>query len=633
MIVAPQLMMLMILVAQSPAIIRQSTSGWCSPTIANVTGRVTVNCIGVNPRALEKLNQRLNRTSQELRAKIDEANDWAERYHELEARLSEPGPNAELSHQAEEHLRDGDLDKAKEILDRILKDDEKEERRLAADHYNRGLIAELEFQPLEALPHIQKAYALRPENTAYAERYARLLLRQEQYAKAEPVISDLLERIRILAAKDPVEYDPKLGQVLHLKAALEADTGRIKQSEEDGKEELKIFQELAKSNPTDYNLDVSRTLLNLGNIYKQTNRFDQAEAAYKNAITIQRSLPPSPLNRDNLAASLNDYAILLSVTDRYKESGAPLEECVNIRRELVKENPAAYEPDLALALANQADHFREMHQISEAEKTAHESLDIRTRLAAANPGAYRSTVADTYGVLGNVYGSAEKHEDAQASYRQAADIYRELAKASPAAFEPSLANTLSVLGMDYERGGGKAKQAEETYEEALEILRRLAASSFEAYGKELGYTATSLAAMYFKVDDFKRAEPLFREAAETFRRLSAVNPAVFEPLAANDFMFLGGAYVRESNLDKSGEAAEEAIGIFKKLAAAHPAEYGDSLASCYFMLSQSQESKNPSKACELIGAAAEASQTPAMKQAFQAGFHSCSQKAVTTSPN
>lgn len=44
---------------EQPVTIAQKTSGWCSPAIANVVGNVTVNCIGVDPRALRRLNEQL----------------------------------------------------------------------------------------------------------------------------------------------------------------------------------------------------------------------------------------------------------------------------------------------------------------------------------------------------------------------------------------------------------------------------------------------------------------------------------------------------------------------------------------------------------------------------------------------
>src|SRR5664279_4418178 len=82
----------------------QQSSGWCSPNIANVVGNVTVNCIGVDPRALARLNAELNRKNLQLADKIREADEWTARYKELEGRLSEAGDDSVLSHQAEEYL-------------------------------------------------------------------------------------------------------------------------------------------------------------------------------------------------------------------------------------------------------------------------------------------------------------------------------------------------------------------------------------------------------------------------------------------------------------------------------------------------------------------------------------------------
>ena len=98
------------------AVAQQISTGWCSPNIANVTGPVTVNCIGVDPRALKRLNAQLGRQNVEIGAKIQQANEWAERYHELEKRLTETGDDTELSRQAAQYLKAGELEKAGAVL-------------------------------------------------------------------------------------------------------------------------------------------------------------------------------------------------------------------------------------------------------------------------------------------------------------------------------------------------------------------------------------------------------------------------------------------------------------------------------------------------------------------------------------
>lgn len=112
---------LLVVASQQPQpTLVQKSSGWCSPNIANVVGNVTVNCIGVDPRALTRLNAELSRKNLQLADKIREADEWTTRYKELEMQLSKAGDDSVLSRQAEEYLHEGELEKAGAILDQIL---------------------------------------------------------------------------------------------------------------------------------------------------------------------------------------------------------------------------------------------------------------------------------------------------------------------------------------------------------------------------------------------------------------------------------------------------------------------------------------------------------------------------------
>lgn len=246
-------------VQQSPVVLQQSTSGWCSPAIANVSGGVTVNCIDVDPRALSQLNADLSQKNLELSQKIREANDWAERYHELEKRLSKTADEVTLSHQAEEYLHEGELEKAGAVLDEILGREEKEIDLIAANHYNRGLIFQLQFRPLDALPHLKAAYQYRPSDLNFAQAYAALLLRQKDYQSAEPVLDAALDRLRQLAKVDST-YNPDFARVLNNLAVLYRETGRSTEAEIAYKGALEIRLQLARSNPGLYQADVAMTL-------------------------------------------------------------------------------------------------------------------------------------------------------------------------------------------------------------------------------------------------------------------------------------------------------------------------------------------------------------------------------------
>jgi len=153
--------------ASAQGALYQTTTGWCSPIISNVTGNVSVKCIGVDPQALVRLNEQLNRSEMSRAEALATANDWAQRYRDLKRRLSRKGVDRDLSRRAMRALRLGRLDEAGAILDEQLKQDDDRVARAAKDyrdavagaaedHYNRGQIYQLQFSTHSALFRAQE---------------------------------------------------------------------------------------------------------------------------------------------------------------------------------------------------------------------------------------------------------------------------------------------------------------------------------------------------------------------------------------------------------------------------------------------------------------------------------------------
>jgi tetratricopeptide (TPR) repeat protein len=143
--------------------ISQKTEGWCSPAIMDARGDVKVTCNGVDPKALARLNELLDLKDLQLSAKIKEANEWAQKYQELSARLESQDDQDILTRTAKEFLHEGRLEEAGEIIDRALARDEQNVDRAAQDHFNRAEIYMLQFRPMNALPHYEKAHQYRPK--------------------------------------------------------------------------------------------------------------------------------------------------------------------------------------------------------------------------------------------------------------------------------------------------------------------------------------------------------------------------------------------------------------------------------------------------------------------------------------
>jgi hypothetical protein len=107
------------------ASIHQTTEGACSPAVgethANVT--ITIVCQGMDPKALQRLNELLDKKELELQAKIREAEEWTRKYHKPSQRLAEEGGNTARVRKAQVLLREGKPVEAGAPLDQLLESD------------------------------------------------------------------------------------------------------------------------------------------------------------------------------------------------------------------------------------------------------------------------------------------------------------------------------------------------------------------------------------------------------------------------------------------------------------------------------------------------------------------------------
>jgi hypothetical protein len=108
------LLVLGVSAAQAQTII-QDTRGWCSPAVGQAGGNVTINCQGVDPHAMQLLNERLNRTNLALQEKTRQANELDAKYHQL-SQQAEIIKDDKLATQVKGLLSDLKLEEADALL-------------------------------------------------------------------------------------------------------------------------------------------------------------------------------------------------------------------------------------------------------------------------------------------------------------------------------------------------------------------------------------------------------------------------------------------------------------------------------------------------------------------------------------
>ncbi|MCB1808270.1 MAG: tetratricopeptide repeat protein [Candidatus Competibacteraceae bacterium] len=303
-----------VLAVQSQTI-EQSSQGLCSPNIAEVNGNVTltINCLGLTPQAQARLNelldfsalvqtlqqtqqlnnktlkrlhdlldrneQALSATETQLAKKFREAEEWASKYRELEARLVEQGSTDKTAEQAEEALKNGDLDRAGELIDQLIAQQEQQLDQLATNHFNRARVFELQFRPLKVLPHLEKAHRYRPDNTGYGFVYARLLQQQNRFNQAIAVYKSTLDQLNALTAQNREAYLPYVATTLNNLAILYLISERAEKAELLLQEALVIGRDFVKIHFAVHRVRLVTTLKILTYLYESAGRTKEAEQA------------------------------------------------------------------------------------------------------------------------------------------------------------------------------------------------------------------------------------------------------------------------------------------------------------------------------------------------------------------
>lgn len=544
------------------------------------------------PGAAKRLQEELDKTKLDRDAKDREAQEWMQRYCELEASLGQR-PDLE-SATAARLVREGRLEEAVELYERELLPQAHEQ--LAAYHFDLGRIHLLRFDPVRALPACERAYRLAPENRAYAYAYAGMLQEQEQHR----VAIELYERL-LIGSVNPTERAGTLNNL----AMLYVVTQRHAKAEDAYAEALVTWRQQARRDPAEYLPYIATTLNNLAILYVHTQRHGQAEEVYRDALGIRRDL--ARLNPDthlpDVAATLNNLAGLYRATQRHGQAELAYNEALLIRRQLANENPERYLPDVATTLNNQGFLYSETQRHGQAEQAYREALSIRLNLAARNPDVYSKDVVATLNNLGLLYSHTQRPADAEEVYQKALQRCRDLATSNPEAHVPLAATTLHNFAILY-KATKRPGLAEGAYREALGMRLSLAKLTPEAYLPYVATTLNNLANLHSATQRPSQAEQEFRAALAIYRELAQGNPAAYLPDVATTLNNLAALYGETQRQGEAEKAATEAWRIFEPHWRRQPAVHGDQTARIALLLAML--ATEPEKKCAWATLAAEA---------------------------
>ena len=310
---------------------------------------------------------------------------------------------------------------------------------------------------------------------------------QNQFKQAEKYYVRALEINRRQAKENPQAYEAELLPPLNNLANVYRYTQQFKESEATYKEALEISRRLAKDNPPTYKPNVAQTLNNLATLYHATRRFDEAEAMYKEALEIYQLLAKDDPQAYEpiLAQILTNLANHYRTTKRISEAEIEtmLKQALEIRRRLAKDNQQ-HNPHVANTMSKLANFYQDSKRYDEAKVMYEEALEIYQQLAKDNPQAYEQEVAYQLNNLAGLYGEIKQFDESEAMFKEAMKIIRKLAKDNPQVYEPKMALTLSNLAELYSLTQ-RSSEGKTFLREALEIYQRLAKDNPKVYQEDI----------------------------------------------------------------------------------------------------------------------------------------------------
>jgi tetratricopeptide (TPR) repeat protein len=156
------------------------------------------------------------------------------------------------------------------------------------------------------------------------------------------------------------------------------------------------------------------TLLNLGDVYRETGQMDLAISNFKQAKRL--SYEYKLKNTETLATIENGLALCYKSTNNPKEA----EAAYNNSLELYKQDGKANTEPYCSVLSNKADFCRTLGRYYEASELLITAIEIRKQRFGENTENYANAISN----LASVYFDAGYYEEALQKHLQAKEIYK-----------------------------------------------------------------------------------------------------------------------------------------------------------------------------------------------------------------
>ena len=400
------------------------------------------------------------------------------------------------------------------------------------------------------------------------------LYQLHKFSEAEETLTESLEIYRNLLKENPQVFTPPVAKTLHNLGNLYRVTQRFLKAEKAYKTALELYRDIPKEHIHIYNPDIAGTLNNLGNLYWDTKKSDEAEKYYLKALKIRKELAKKnpEAYTHYVAGALNNLGNIYRDTQRFLKAEKLYKEALREYRSLTKENSYAYAYNIAATLNNLGNLYSSTGRFPQAEKIYKETLKIRKDLAKENPDVYTPNVAMALRNIGDFYWDTKKYSEAEKCFTKSLQLYKSLAKEYPDIYMCDVATALNSLGNFYS-DTQKFFEAETIYKKVLEIGKELAKKNPEAYTHYVAGALNNLGILYTITKKVDEAEKMFKKALKIRKRLAEENPQLYVRDVAETMKNLGNLYGDKNKFSEAEKALGEALEIVEDLSRKDPDAY------------------------------------------------------------
>ncbi|WP_073074163.1 CHAT domain-containing protein [Phormidesmis priestleyi] len=202
--------------------------------------------------------------------------------------------------------------------------------------------------------------------------------------------------------------------------------------------------------------EAARLNQQVGQLYQQ-GKFNEAIPLAEQALSIHKRILGE--NHPDVAASLNNLALLYQNQGRYAEAEPLFKQSLELNKRLLGEN----HPDVATGLNNLAGLYQNQGRYAEAEPLFKQSLELNKRLLGEN----HPDVATGLNNLAGLYQNQGRYGEAELLYKQSLKLRKRLLGENHSLVSTSL-NSMALLYWSQ----GNAGDATDLFTQGLQIEER-----------------------------------------------------------------------------------------------------------------------------------------------------------------